>query len=137
MSDIVFHRCEMRHEEFHLSSNASEFSSTWKRNSLCPIAIRSRNFLCTHGTALQRFLRENEMLNADTRDTLSSLQNQLFLIDHQKGDLEKYVFGEDDVKPRMKEQLRRVIQEYHRVADQLETALSQLNLQTNISEPSG
>lgn len=126
MANLCFFRCEMRHEKFSLSSDASEFSTTWKRNSLCPVALRSRNFLCTHGTALHRFLRENEQLNDDIRETLSRLQTQLFMIDHQKGDLEKYVFEKDEFQSKMKDQLEDVIREYHLIADQIQAVFDEL-----------
>jgi hypothetical protein len=137
MGNFLFHRCEMRHEKFSLSSDASDFSTTWKRNSLCPVELRSRNFLCTHGTALQRFLRENEQLDVDTRETLSRLQTQLFMIDHHKGDLEKYVFEKDDVQPKMKGQLKRLIREYHLIADQIQAILEELKHPEKVTAPSG
>lgn len=137
MGDFLFHRCEMRHEEFHLASDASEFSNTWKRNSLCPVSMRSRNFLCTHGTALQRFLRENKNLNAGILGKLSRLQTRLFLIDHQKGELEKYVLAKDEVQTKMKNQLKSLIQEYHLIADQIQAILEELKHPEKVTAPSG
>lgn len=125
MPKFLFHRCEMHHEEFQLCSSPNEYSDQWKRNSLCSIAIRSHNIFCSHGTALQQFIREKEGIKPEIQDELRRLQNRLFVLDPKKGDLEKFVFeNEDSTKILMQDQLQTLIQEYRLICDQIQAIIS-------------
>lgn len=124
MADFVFHRCGMRHEEFQLFSSPKEFSTQWKRNSLCSKEIRSRNIFCAHGSALLQLIREKEGLAPEIQTSLIHLQNRLFAIDHQKGELEKYVFEKEETnRTLMTGKLKMLIQEYQLICDQIQAIL--------------
>lgn len=126
MADFLFHRCGMRHEEFQLFSSTQEFSTLWKRNPLCSNEIRSRNIFCSHGSALLQFIRGKEGLSSEVETKLIHLQNQLFVIDHQKGELEKYVFEKEGaIRTLMKGKLKTLIQEYQLICDQIQAILSE------------
>lgn len=126
MVDFLFHRCGMRHEEFQLFSSPQEFSTVWKRNPLCSKEIRSRNIFCSHGSALLQFIREKEGLSPEIQTSLIRLQNQLFGIDHQKGELEKFVFEKEGAaKNLMREQIKILVREYHLICDQIQAILTE------------
>lgn len=126
MANFLFYRCGMHHEEFQLFSSPKEFSTLWKRNPLCSNEIRSRNIFCSHGSALFRLIREKEGLTPEIRTNLIHLQNQLFAIDHQKGELEKYVFEKEGAKRTlMKGKLKTLIQEYELICDQIQAILGE------------
>lgn len=125
MANFLFHRCGMHHEEFQLFSSPTEFSDQWKRNSLCSKEIRSTNIFCSHGSALLRFINEKVDPASEIHTSLLHLQNQLFAIDHQKGELEKYVFEKDEaIKTNRKEKLKALNRKYHLICDQIQAILS-------------
>lgn len=125
MTNFLFYRCGMRHEEFRLVSSPKEFSALWKRNPLCSGEIRSKNIFCSHGSALLRLMGAWEGITPEVRTNLIRLQDRLFVLDHQKGELEKYVFEKEGAnRTRMEEKLKTLIREYHLVCDQLQAMLS-------------
>lgn len=136
MADFLFHRCELHHEEFQLYSSSNEFSDQWKRNPLCSIPTRSRNIFCSHGTALHQAIKEKEGIIPETQSELLRLQNRLFLLDHKKGELEKYVFEKEEAtKIRMQDQLQNLIREYHLICDQIQAILTEMPAYKDSSLP--
>ncbi|SFU20886.1 hypothetical protein SAMN04489724_0379 [Algoriphagus locisalis] len=112
----------MRHEEFSFSADSQDFNSSWKRNVLCPAEIRAKNIYCTHGTALLRFGDFFQFQNSGLKSLLIELQNQLFLLDHRKGELEKYVFETDiEIQEQLKQELRTVDYDYGKICDQIKS----------------
>ncbi|HSF54284.1 MAG TPA: hypothetical protein VLA71_11050 [Algoriphagus sp.] len=125
MANFLFHRCGMHHEEFQLFSSPQDFSTLWKRNPLCPKEIRSANLFCSHGSALLRLISESVGLSPEILAELIRLQNQLFAIDHQKGELEKYVFEKEEaIRINCQEKLKELNQEYHLICDQIQVILA-------------
>lgn len=124
MAKFLFYRCGMHHEEFQLLSSQQLFSEQLKRNKLCSKEIRSKNIFCSHGSALNQLIREKEMA-PEFQDRLIRLQNQLFALDHQKGELEKYIFQIPGTnRDRMESELEKLIPEYHVVCDQIQELVS-------------
>lgn len=126
----------MRHEEFNFSSNSEDFTSSWIRNPLCSVEIRSKNVFCTHGTAILNINKELELTNPALRNQISDFQNLLFSIDHQKGELEKYVFEEKEEKRiQMQEKLNVLMLDYHKICDQIQLLISGLFTFESIEAP--
>lgn len=123
----------MSHEEFSFSSNSSDDTSPWKRNPLCSLEIRSKNIFCTHGTAILRINEILETQNPEIKEHLAKLQNQLFSIDHQKGELEKHVFQEDlHQKSQMLKEIKVLSESYERICDQIEELLNRENFSAEL-----
>lgn len=126
----------MRHEEFSFSSNSPDDLGPWKRNSLCAVETRAKNIFCTHGTAILRITEFLETRNPEIKNRLNKLQNQLFSIDHQKGELEKYVFQEDDQqKTWMLQELQVLSEAYEKICDEIEELLRSENFRAALSTP--
>lgn len=119
----------MSHEEFSFSADSQLFSSSWKRNPLCQNAVRAKNVFCTHGTALGHLIQSLEFKNPSLCTKLKSYQAQLFSLDHEKGELEKYVFEVDPaIQSAMKEKLKILHLDYDLICQELEDVLSQETL---------
>lgn len=129
MSDSLFHRCVMHHEEFSFSSHFEEDFFSWKRGTLCSVEVRTKNVFYTHGTAFLHIIQGLDVEKVSLILKLKNLQTQLFLLDHQKGELQKYVFEKDpDVQFVMMEKLKFLKKDYEKVCDKIEVVLVQENL---------
>lgn len=134
MLNFFFYKCGMRHEEFSFSSNSADDISPWKRNPLCSVDIRSKNIFCTHGTAFLRIIEFLEKRNPELKNRLLKLQNQLFSIDHQKGELEKYVFEEDaEKKTSMLEEMKVLFVTYEKICDEIKALVSEENCMAELN----
>lgn len=124
MYNFIFYRCGMRHEEFSYSSELQTNQGTWTRNPLCSSAIRSKNLFCTHGTAILQLNSRFRFSEPSLKNSITVLQNQLFALDHQKGELEKYVFASDfDRHSQAIEELNVLNVKYEQICDQLKSTL--------------
>ncbi|MFN3761226.1 MAG: hypothetical protein ACK4SF_18585 [Algoriphagus aquaeductus] len=124
MYNFIFYRCGMRHEEFSYSSELQTNQGTWTRNPLCSSAIRSKNLFCTHGTAILQLNSRFRFSEPGLKNSITVLQNQLFALDHQKGELEKYVFASDfDRHSQAIEELNVLNVKYEQICDQLKSTL--------------
>lgn len=124
MYNFIFYRCGMRHEEFSYSSELQTNQGTWTRNPLCSSAIRSKNLFCTHGTAILQLNSRFRFSEPSLKNSITVLQNQLFGLDHQKGELEKYVFASDfDRHSQAIEELNVLNVKYEQICDQLKSTL--------------
>lgn len=136
MPDFLFNRCAMRHEEFNFSSNSEDVTSSWIRNPLCSVEIRSKNVFCTHGTAILNINKELELTNPALSNQISDLQNLLFSIDHQKGELEKYVFEErEEKRSQMLEKMKDLMQDHDTTCQQIQNLLAELFQFESIETP--
>lgn len=114
----------MRHEEFYRSSDSNDDISLWKRSSLCSLETRSGNIFCAHGTAILRINEILETQNPELKNKVTQLQIQLFSIDHQKGELEKYVFQEEEEKKAlMLEEMKVLTLTYEKICNEIEALL--------------
>lgn len=124
MFGFIFYRCGMRHEEFSYSSALQTNQGTWTRNSLCSSALRSKNLFCTHGTAILQLNSWFRFTEPSLKSSIAVLQNQLFALDHQKGELEKYVFASDFERHfQAIQELNALDIKYEQICDQLKSTL--------------
>ena len=104
LSNFKVIKCDMHHEKIQVKSdsnepifNFQESKKTYVRNNLCPYKLRSERLGCAHSSANSNFiglidqLNSNDLRISELKTDVQSLINEVYKLDHEKGELEKEI----------------------------------------------
>ncbi len=139
-------KCDMYHEKVKLDKTgqpiikSSSNESYYERVPLCEITERSKRLGCAHSSSNSNFIHLIDEFKTDDQEIIkfkkeiSDLINQIYALDHKKGDLEKEIvvsFIVDKVKEKqtkINEELGDCILLHRKLMDELKTLKANLIL---------